>query len=122
VPVGRPNWHWSVAFPGRSQPSGHRGNYSDVDECKRRFKAADPSTPVGAPATPAAAAPKAESAPTPTTASPRAPASEATSAAGTSPITKSAKKRLAKHETDERKARRIAAKYGVYWEVVTVVD
>jgi hypothetical protein len=76
---------------------------------------ADPSTPVGAPATPAAAAPKAESAPTPTTASPQAPASEATPAAGTSPVAKSAKKRLAKHETDERKARRIAAKYGVYW-------
>lgn len=39
VPVGRPNWHWGVAFPGRPQPSGHRGNCSDLDECKRRFKA-----------------------------------------------------------------------------------
>jgi hypothetical protein len=26
VPVGRPNWHWGVAFPGRAQPPGHRGH------------------------------------------------------------------------------------------------
>jgi hypothetical protein len=39
VPVGRPNWHWGVAFPGRPQPSGHRGHCSDLEECKRRFKA-----------------------------------------------------------------------------------
>jgi hypothetical protein len=39
VPMGRPNWHWGVAFPGRPQPSGHRGNCSDLDECERRFKA-----------------------------------------------------------------------------------
>lgn len=39
VPMGRPNWHWGVAFPGRPQPAGHRGNCSDLDECKRRFKA-----------------------------------------------------------------------------------
>jgi hypothetical protein len=39
VPMGRPNWHWGVAFPGRPQPSGHRGNCSDLEECKRRFKA-----------------------------------------------------------------------------------
>jgi hypothetical protein len=38
VPLGRPNWFWGVAFPGRPQPSGHRGNCSDLDECKRRFK------------------------------------------------------------------------------------
>jgi hypothetical protein len=38
VPVGRPNWHWGVAFPGRPQPSCHRGNCSDLDEGKRRFK------------------------------------------------------------------------------------
>jgi hypothetical protein len=38
VPIGRPNWHWGVAFPGRPQPSDHRGNCSDLDECKRRFK------------------------------------------------------------------------------------
>ena len=25
VPLGRPNWFWGVAFPGRPQPSGHRG-------------------------------------------------------------------------------------------------
>jgi hypothetical protein len=24
VPVGRPNWHWGVAFPGRPQPASHR--------------------------------------------------------------------------------------------------
>jgi hypothetical protein len=39
VPIGRPNWHWSVAFPGRPQPHGHRGHASDLEECKRRFKA-----------------------------------------------------------------------------------
>jgi hypothetical protein len=39
VPVGRPNWHWGAAFPGRPQPTGHRGNCSDLEECKRRFKA-----------------------------------------------------------------------------------
>lgn len=39
VPTGRPNWHWGVAFPGRPQPPGHRGNCSDLEECKRRFKA-----------------------------------------------------------------------------------
>jgi hypothetical protein len=38
VPMGRPNWHWGVTFPGRPQPAGHRGNCSDLDECKRRFK------------------------------------------------------------------------------------
>jgi hypothetical protein len=25
VPLGRLNWFWGVAFPGRPQPSGHRG-------------------------------------------------------------------------------------------------
>jgi hypothetical protein len=74
----------------------------------------DPSTPA-APVTPAASAPKAESAPAPTTASPQATASQATPTAGTSPVAKPVKKRLAKHETGEHKARRIAAKYGVYW-------
>ena len=39
VPSGRPNWFWGVAFPGRPQPTGHRGNCSDFEECKRRFKA-----------------------------------------------------------------------------------
>jgi hypothetical protein len=39
VPVGRPNWHWGVAFPGRAQPPGHRGHCSDPEECKRRFRA-----------------------------------------------------------------------------------
>jgi hypothetical protein len=28
-----------VAFLGRPQPAGHRGNCSDLEECKRRFKA-----------------------------------------------------------------------------------
>jgi hypothetical protein len=31
VLLGRPNWFWGVAFPGRSQPSGHRGNCSDLE-------------------------------------------------------------------------------------------
>lgn len=39
VPIGRPNWHWGVAFPGRPQLPDHRGNCSDLEECKRRFKA-----------------------------------------------------------------------------------
>jgi hypothetical protein len=39
VPTGRPNWYWGVAFPGRPLPAGHRGNCSDIEECKRRFKA-----------------------------------------------------------------------------------
>jgi hypothetical protein len=39
VPMGRPNWHWVVTFPGRPQPTGDRGNCSVMDECKRRFKA-----------------------------------------------------------------------------------
>jgi hypothetical protein len=38
VPMGRPNWHWGVTFPGRAQLATHRGNCSDLDECKRRFK------------------------------------------------------------------------------------
>jgi hypothetical protein len=38
VPKGRPNRHWSAAFPGRHRPSSHRGNCSDIAECKRRFK------------------------------------------------------------------------------------
>ena len=28
-----------MAFPGRPQPNRHRGNCSDLEECKRRFKA-----------------------------------------------------------------------------------
>jgi hypothetical protein len=32
-----------------------------------------------------------------------------------SAVAKPAKKPVAKHETDKHKARRIAAKYGVYW-------
>jgi hypothetical protein len=38
VPVGRPNWHWGIAFPGCAQPAGHRGHCSDLEECKRRFR------------------------------------------------------------------------------------
>jgi predicted lipid-binding transport protein (Tim44 family) len=63
---------------------------------------------------PSASEPKAEPAPAPTIASPQAPVAQTTPA----PAAKNAKpskKRLAKHETDEHKARRIAAKYGVYW-------
>ena len=48
VPLGRPNWFWGVAFPGRPQPSGHRGNCSDLEECTRRFKAGrDPRRSLG---------------------------------------------------------------------------
>lgn len=39
VPMGRPNWFWGVAFPGRPQPASHRGLCADLEECKRRFKA-----------------------------------------------------------------------------------
>jgi hypothetical protein len=39
VPVGRPNWHWGVAFPGQPQPASHRGNCGDLEECQRRFRA-----------------------------------------------------------------------------------
>jgi hypothetical protein len=39
VPVGRANWFWGVSFPGRPQPTSHRGNNTDLEDCKRRFKA-----------------------------------------------------------------------------------
>jgi hypothetical protein len=38
IPAARPNWYWGVTFPGRPQPPGHRGNCSDLEECKRRFR------------------------------------------------------------------------------------
>jgi hypothetical protein len=76
--------------------------------------AAAPVAPA-APVTPAASAPKPESAPAPTAASPEAPTPQATPSAEALPIAKPAKKHVAKHETDGHKARRIAAKYGVYW-------
>jgi hypothetical protein len=75
----------------------------------------DASTPAAVPAAPATSEPKALPAPVPAVASPQAPAPQATPAAGTSPVVKPGKRHLAKHETDEHKARRIAAKYGVYW-------
>jgi hypothetical protein len=37
VPLGRPNWFWGVVFPGRPQPSGHRGLCTDLEECKPGF-------------------------------------------------------------------------------------
>jgi hypothetical protein len=40
VPVDRPNWSWSVAFPHKPQASDHRGLCSDREECQRRFKVA----------------------------------------------------------------------------------
>jgi hypothetical protein len=39
VPPGRPNWSWGVTFPGKPQQPAHRGLCSDLDECKRRFRA-----------------------------------------------------------------------------------
>jgi hypothetical protein len=39
VPTGRPNWHWGVSLPGRPQLPSHRGHCSDLEDCKRRFKA-----------------------------------------------------------------------------------
>jgi hypothetical protein len=49
VPVGRPNWFWGGSFPGRPQPSSHRGNATDLEECKRRFRAVwrDQKWPIG---------------------------------------------------------------------------
>src|SRR5579859_322150 len=40
VPVGRPNWLWSLAFPHIPQQPHMRGLVSDLEECKRRFKVA----------------------------------------------------------------------------------
>jgi hypothetical protein len=40
VPVGRPNWAWSLAFPHMQQQPHQRGLVSDLEECKRRFKVA----------------------------------------------------------------------------------
>jgi hypothetical protein len=61
------------------------------------------------------AEPKGEPAPLPTAASPQAPESKTTPAPVANKAAKPSKKHLTKHETDEHKARRIAAKYGVYW-------
>jgi hypothetical protein len=37
---GRETWNWGVAFPRRPQLPAHRGQASDLEECKRRFKVA----------------------------------------------------------------------------------
>lgn len=63
---------------------------------------------------PIASEPKADPAPGPPVASPQAP-SQTTPVPVVPTAAKPSKKRLARHETDEHKARRIAAKYGVYW-------
>jgi hypothetical protein len=77
--------------------------------------AQSPTAPTADSVAPIASEPKAEPAPAPTVASPQAPVSETTQAPVVPTAAKPGKKRLAKHETDEHKARRIAAKYGVYW-------
>lgn len=35
---GRDAWNWGVAFPRMPQLPAHRGQESDLEECKRRFK------------------------------------------------------------------------------------
>jgi hypothetical protein len=35
---GRDAWNWGVAFPRMPQVPAHRGQASDLEECKRRFK------------------------------------------------------------------------------------
>jgi hypothetical protein len=75
-----------------------------------------------APATPAVSEPQA--APTPAVSAPaveapataQAPATQARPAVAAAPIPKPGKKRQARrYESDEQKARRIAAKYGISW-------
>lgn len=39
VPAGRPNWFFSVLFDDRPQLPGYTGLCSDIEECKRRFRA-----------------------------------------------------------------------------------
>ena len=34
---GRDAWNWGVAFPHQPQLPAHRGQASDLNECKRRF-------------------------------------------------------------------------------------
>jgi hypothetical protein len=38
MPQGRPDWSWSVSFPGRTQLTPHRGHAAGLTECKRLFK------------------------------------------------------------------------------------
>jgi hypothetical protein len=77
--------------------------------------AQSPAAPTADSVAPIASEPKAEPAPVPAAASPQAPDSQASPAPVANRAAKPSKKHLAKHETDEHKARRIAAKYGVYW-------
>ncbi len=66
------------------------------------------SNDTAAPATTAAA-------PAPEAAAPAAAATETAKPAASSKQASSSSKKTARRETDEQKARRIAAKYGVYW-------
>jgi hypothetical protein len=78
--------------------------------------AQDANAPTATPSAPTAASePKAESAPVPTAAPPQASVSQETPAPVAPEAAKPRKQRVVKHETNEHKARRIAAKYGVYW-------
>jgi cell division septation protein DedD len=53
---------------------------------------------------------------TPIQAQPTPPPVQAQTTAQAQPVQKPARKRVArKHESDERKARRIAARFGIYW-------
>lgn len=38
MPPGRPDWSWSVSFPGRPQLTPHRGHCAGLQECKRLFR------------------------------------------------------------------------------------
>jgi hypothetical protein len=77
--------------------------------------AQSPTVPTADSVAPIASEPKVEPATAPTTASPQAPVSQTSPAPVADKAAKPSKKHLTKHETDEHKARRIAAKYGVYW-------
>jgi hypothetical protein len=77
--------------------------------------AQSPTAPAADSVAPIASEPKAEPALAPIVASPQAPVSQTTPAPVAQTAPKPRKKRLAKRETAEHKARRIAAKYGVYW-------
>jgi hypothetical protein len=35
---GREAWNWGVSFPHKPQLPAHRGQASDLEECKRRFR------------------------------------------------------------------------------------
>ena len=76
-----------------------------------------PAAPAAAPAPVAAPAPTTAPAAATTTTTTTATTATETKPATTTADTKSAKttKKVVRHESNEQKARRIAAKYGVYW-------